>query len=58
MILFIVELFAKVKRFGFYIKLSSGDLNIWYIFWIISNSFFDFLKETKEKKKKTNGKSF
>ena len=32
MILFIVELFVIVKRFGFYIKLSSGQLRCDFIF--------------------------
>ena len=39
--LIIVELFAIVKRYGFYIKPSSGNLNMWCIFWIIFNSILD-----------------
>ena len=36
MILFIVELFASIKSFGFYIKPSSGHSNVQcWIFWII-----------------------
>ena len=43
MILFIVKLFANVKCFGFYIKPSSGHLNMLYcIFWIIFNLILIF----------------
>ena len=36
MILFIVDLFANVKRFDFYAKLSSDHFNMRFcIFWII-----------------------
>ena len=51
MILFIIELFANVICFCFYIEPSSGHLKMWcYIFWILFQLIF-FICWMKRKKK-------